>query len=283
MKIFQSIGIAGIGLLGGSIALAAREKRLADKIYGFTRTTATIEKALRSGVIDKPFENFSEMIRQCDFVILCAPILTNIELAGIIARTRPDLLFTDVGSTKKTIVDAVENSFSHRHKFCGSHPMAGSEKRGVEYSNPILFSGKTVILTPSKNSDSSAVETIERFWENLDAKIIRMEASQHDEICAYTSHFPHIVAFLLVEMLEDLDNQDQVKECIGTGFRDTTRIAASDQEIWSEIFVSNRENIVKTVEVFKKNLDRIEKLVEKKDMDNLKTWIERVKKLRMKI
>ncbi|MCX7705085.1 MAG: prephenate dehydrogenase/arogenate dehydrogenase family protein, partial [bacterium] len=190
MKIFQSIGIAGIGLLGGSVALAAKKKKLAEKIYGYTRSMATIKRALDLGVIDESFENFSLMIEQCEFVILCAPISINIELAVTIGRKRPKLLFTDVGSTKKTIVDVVEKNFPPGHGFCGSHPMAGSEKRGVEFSDPALFSGKTVILTPVQNADASASETIKKFWQRLDAKVISMDAALHDEICAYTSHFP---------------------------------------------------------------------------------------------
>ncbi|MCM8817004.1 MAG: prephenate dehydrogenase/arogenate dehydrogenase family protein [Candidatus Omnitrophica bacterium] len=283
MKIFQSIGIAGIGLLGGSIALAVKERRLAERVYGFTRSSSTIEKALRVGAIDVPVESFSKFIEECVRVMLCARRGPNIERAGVISKTKPHLLFTDVGSTKKMIVETVENSFPPGHNFCGSHPMAGSEKRGIEFSDPSLFSGKTVIITPARNSNSHAIETIKKFWQNLDAKVVEMEASIHDEICAYTSHFPHVIAFLLIEMLDNLADRQQVKECIGPGFKDTTRIAASDQEIWSEIFISNCENIIGASRRFKKNLERIEDLIEKKDMESLKTWIEKAKKLRMEI
>lgn len=283
MRIFHNIGIAGIGLLGGSVALAAKKRGLVNKVLGFTRTKATIEKALTLGVIDEPFEDFSEMVRKTEFMVLCAPISINIKLAGDIAGTKSELLFTDVGSTKKTITDFVENTFQHGHRFCGSHPMAGSEKKGVEFSDAELFSGRTVIITPARNSDTSAVETIEKFWQSLGARVIKMEPEKHDEICAYTSHFPHLLAFLLVDLLKEKLEQPQVKDCIGAGFKDTTRIAASDQEIWSEIFISNRENILKVTGKFRESLDNVEKWIEKNDIEKLKTWIEKIKKLRMEM
>ena len=158
--------------------------------------------------------------------------------------------------------------------------MAGSEKRGIENSNPHLFEGKTVVITPANNSESSVIETIEEFWRNTGASVTRMQSRQHDEICAYTSHFPHLVAFLLVDILSERINLPSVKTCIGAGFRDTTRIAASDEEIWTEIFVSNRENILQAISKFRKDLDKVTELLQKQDFDALKSWIEKIKKIR---
>ncbi len=280
MKSFQSIGVAGLGLLGGSIALAAKRKGLAENICGYTRTPETLKKAKNLGVIDFSFQDFSDLVMNSDFVILAAPISVNVELAKSIAKIKPMLLFTDVGSTKDLIVQTVEKSFMQGHRFCGSHPMAGSEKRGIENSNPHLFEGKTVVITPANNSESSVIETIEEFWRNTGASVTRMQSRQHDEICAYTSHFPHLVAFLLVDILSERINSPSVKTCIGAGFRDTTRIAASDEEIWTEIFVSNRENILQAISKFRKDLDNVTELLQKQDFDALKSWIEKIKKIR---
>ncbi|MCM8764814.1 MAG: prephenate dehydrogenase [Candidatus Omnitrophica bacterium] len=283
MRCFQSIGIAGLGLLGGSIALAARARCLASKIHGYTRTRETLKKAEDLGLIDKSFQDFSQMVGDSEFVILCAPISVNVEFAKIIARVKPMMLFTDVGSTKETIVHAVEDTFPQGNRFCGSHPMAGSEKRGIENANGQLFDGKTVIVTPARNSESSVVETVEKFWVNLGANVIIMESGQHDKICALTSHFPHLMAFLLVEMLSEDFNSDQVRACIGSGFRDTTRIAASDREIWGEIFLHNNTNVLGAIEKFREKLAVIENLIEKKDINSIKRWIEKIKILRSQI
>ncbi|MCM8822212.1 MAG: prephenate dehydrogenase/arogenate dehydrogenase family protein [Candidatus Omnitrophica bacterium] len=283
MKFFRSIGIAGLGLLGGSIALAAREKGIAGKVYGYTRSENTFQKAKSLGLIDKSFQDFSQMVEDSEFIILCAPISVNVDLAKIIARVKPGALFTDVGSTKETIVRAVEDTFSAGHGFCGSHPMAGSEKRGIENASGQLFDGKTVIITPAKNSENSVVETVENFWASIGANVIRMESDRHDRICALTSHFPHLAAFLLVEMLSQDINCQYVRACIGSGFRDTTRIAASDQEIWSEIFLHNSANVLRAIEEFRKNLQAVESMIEKKDINSLRNWIEGIKKMRNQI
>ena len=283
MKFFRSIGIAGLGLLGGSIAIAARVRALADKINGYTRTESTLKKARELGLIDKSFRDFSQMVEESEFVILCAPISVNLELAKTIARVRPGVFFTDVGSTKESIVRTVENTFPDGHNFCGSHPMAGSEKRGIENADGQLFHGKTVIITPARNSEVLAAETVENFWIKIGASVIRMEPDQHDRICALTSHFPHLAAFLLVELLSEDINSLKVKACIGAGFRDTTRIAASDQEIWSEIFLHNGSNVLHAIGRFKKNLEIVQGMIERKDINSLKEWIEKVKKIRSMI
>lgn len=280
---FNSIGIAGLGLLGGSVALAAKRKNLAEKIYGYTRSSETLNKAISLGVIDRSFSDFSSMVDSSDFVILSAPISVNVQLAKKITKIKPEILFTDVGSTKKTIATAVDRCFRCKHRFCGSHPIAGSEKRGIENANSHLFEGKIVILTPSKKSEGSAVRTIEIFWKNIGATVVKMKADRHDEICSYTSHFPHIAAFLLVEMLSKKFQIAQASPCIGPGFRDTTRIAASDQEIWTEIFIDNRKNLLKAIREFKRSLDDVERLIKSKDTESLKKWIEKIKKIRNKI
>ncbi len=277
---FENMGIAGLGLLGGSVALAVKSRRLAHRIFGYTRSPQTLNRACELGVIDTGFSSFDEFIRDADFVVLSAPISANIELARRIARCKPYLLFTDVGSTKKEIVKVVEEFFPSGHRFAGSHPMAGSEKKGIDQASASLFEKKTVIITPVSNCVCSTAETIEKFWEETGAKTVRMDAETHDEICTYTSHLPHLVAFLLVSILSERMNEPNLNACIGAGFRDTTRIAASDQEIWSEIFLSNRENMLDAIKKFKACLGEVEEMIEKKDAQSLKEMIEKIREIR---
>ncbi|HOC02653.1 MAG TPA: prephenate dehydrogenase/arogenate dehydrogenase family protein [bacterium] len=283
MSMFENIGIAGLGLLGGSIALSVKELGLSKRISGFTRSPKTLERAISLGAVDDGLLNFEEFIKDVDFVVLSAPISANIELARIIGRQKPSLLFTDVGSTKKEIVKMVEDFFPSGHRFVGSHPMAGSEKKGIDQANPFLFKGKTVIITPVSNCSPSTIETIEDFWNKIGARTVRMDADTHDDLCAYTSHLPHLVAFLLVSVFSEKMDDPNVAACIGAGFRDTTRIAASDQEIWSEIFLSNSENILNAIEKFKEHLNKIEDMIEKKDAQSLKNMIEKIRKIRSTI
>jgi len=283
MKMFKSIGIAGLGLLGGSVALAAKSNGLVSEVFGYTRSSDTLQRACDLGIVDRPFSTFSEMVKEAECVFLSGPISVNLELTKSILEVKPTLLFTDVGSTKKAITDVVEKLFPYRNCFAGSHPMAGSEKRGIDQARCDLFSGRTVIITPVKNAGTQAVETIRNFWERVGAKTVIMSAEKHDTICSYTSHLPHLVAFLLVEMLEGKLDDSDVMSCIGPGFCDTTRIAASDQEIWAEIFASNKENMLLAMKKFQLHLEQIERIIEKNEVEHLKKWIEKVKQMRMSI
>jgi len=280
---FETIGIAGLGLVGGSVALAVKSKGIAHKIFGYTRTSQTLQKATERGIIDRGFSDFDEFIKDAEFVILSAPISANIGFARRIAKQHPYLLFTDVGSTKTDIVRAVEESFPSGHRFAGSHPMAGSEKKGIDQASGSLFENKAVIITPLPNCACSTIETIEKFWQMIGGKPIRMDAKTHDEICTYTSHLPHLIAFLLVSLLSEKMDEPYVNFCVGAGFRDTTRIAASDHEIWSEIFLSNRKNMLHAIKKLRLYLDQVEKMIDKKDGRLLKEWIEKIRKIRSAI
>ncbi|HOK79984.1 MAG TPA: prephenate dehydrogenase [bacterium] len=280
MRKFKSIGIAGLGLLGGSVALAAKSNGLVSEIFGYTRSPETLKRACNLGIVDRPFTDFSEMVKRAEFVFLAGPISVNLEFAKNILKVKPSLLFTDVGSTKKAITDLVEKLFPNGNFFAGSHPMAGSEKRGIDEARKDLFTGRTVIVTPVKNSDTLAVGTIRNFWESIGAKTVIMSAEKHDEICCYTSHLPHLLAFLLVKMIEKKLSDSDVLACMGPGFRDTTRIAASDQEIWAEIFISNKKNMLLAIKNFKLELKQIEQMIEKNDIESLKKWIEKVRQMR---
>ncbi|MGB9642935.1 MAG: prephenate dehydrogenase [Candidatus Ratteibacteria bacterium] len=280
MRKFKSIGIAGLGLLGGSVALAAKSNGLVSEIFGYTRSPDTLKRACNLGIVDRPFSDFSEMVKQAEFVFLSGPISVNLEFTKNILKVKPSLLFTDVGSTKKAITDLVEELFPDGHFFAGSHPMAGSEKRGIDEARNDLFTGRTVIITPVKNSNTLAKETIRNFWESIGAKTVIMSAEKHDKICCYTSHLPHLLAFLLVKMLEKKLRDSDVLACIGPGFRDTTRIAASDQEIWAEIFTSNKQNMLLAIKKFQMELGRVEQMIEKNDIESLKKWIEKVRQMR---
>lgn len=272
MKLFNKVAIVGVGLIGGSIALAIKKKKLADEVIGVSRHKNTLLLAKKRGAIDKGSNNIN-IIKDADLVILATPVSTIIKLARPISKIiRRDCLVTDTGSTKQEIVSRLEKIFPN---YVGSHPLAGSEKRGVIYASPNIFKNSLCILTPTKNTRPKVQNKIKRFWNRLSAKVVFVSCSNHDKILSFVSHLPHLVAFSLIDIIP--------KKYLGfasTGLRDTTRIAASDSKLWADIFLSNQKNILKTIELLQDNLWRIKSAIKKGDKKLLIKILNRAKSKR---
>jgi prephenate dehydrogenase len=233
--LFRTLTIVGVGLIGGSIGLAAKKRGLAERIIGVGRDAVKLDQARRLGAIDESME-LCEAARIADCVVFCTPVDCIAEqvksVAGICRR---EAVLTDAGSTKGEIVAALAASLPAPARFVGAHPLAGSEKKGVDYAHPDLFEKRWTVLTPTAATSVEALASVQSFWQALGSRVRLMTPEDHDRALALTSHLPHLVATALAGMLPE-----DWRELAATGFRDTTRVAAGDPEIWTPIFQQNR-------------------------------------------
>ncbi|MGH7312016.1 MAG: prephenate dehydrogenase [Candidatus Rokuibacteriota bacterium] len=272
------LAVIGVGLLGGSIAKAARAHGLAREIVGVGRQAARLEPALRDGTLDRTTTDPVDGVRGADVVVLAAPVHTIEQLlATVWPALGADALLTDVGSTKTAIVRTAERLAAGRPPaFVGSHPMAGSEQSGYAVARSDLFRGTTVIVTPTETSAPAAVKAISVFWESLGAgRILLLDPAAHDRAVAAVSHLPHLVACALVDAVERLD--PAAFDVAARGFRDTTRIAASDPEVWEAIFLANREAMAASTREFLRALAELSRLLDTGDGAALRAALARIK------
>lgn len=251
---FETIAIVGVGLLGGSIGLAVRERHLARRVVGIGRDLAKLREAENRHAVTDVTTDLADGIRDANLVIICTPVETIVDFVRQIApAVGKGTLITDVGSTKATIVAGADKVLADGKglwaSFVGSHPLAGSEKNGVLFAKADLLEGRTVIVTPSDQTDRDAADRVERFWQALGAKTVRVTPQEHDVAIAATSHLPHLVASALAAATQAND-----LPLAGSGWSDTTRVAAGDAELWRQILLDNRVHTLKA-------LDRFEKLV----------------------
>lgn len=242
---FGTVCIIGPGLIGGSVGLGLKKKNLAKTIIGVGHRTSSLERATKMHAIDIGTLNSEGAVKDADIVILATSVNKIIDTAKkIIPFMKRNALLTDVGSTKKYIVEQISHNIRKDITFVGAHPIAGSEQRGVEFASADLFEGCTCIITPIGNH-TKEVETISHLWQLLGAKITYLTPEQHDEILAFVSHLPHLVASCLINSIKKAH-----LACGASGLRDTTRIASGDPELWMHIFDQNRENIIKSIDLF---------------------------------
>lgn len=271
----QRLAIVGVGLLGGSIALAARAHGLAREIVGIGRDRTRLEAPLRAGAVDRVTTDLAAGVRDADVVVLAANVLANEQLlADAWPAVASSAVVTDVGSTKRGIVAAAER-LPGAHRFVGSHPMAGSEKSGYAVARPDLFRGAIVIVTPGDASEPGAVKTVTSFWEALGARVSALEPDTHDRVVAAISHLPHVVAWALVEAVGRFE--PAALPFAARGFKDTTRIAAADTAMWTEILLSNRDTIASSLGAFRGALGDLERLIAAGDRGGIERLLARLK------
>ncbi len=271
----QRLAIVGVGLLGGSIALAARAHGLAREIVGIGRDRTRLQAPLRAGAVDRVTTDLAAGVRDADMLVLAANVLANEQLlADAWPAVAPSAVVTDVGSTKRGIV-AVAGRLPGAQRFVGSHPMAGSEKSGYAVARPDLFQGATVIVTPGDASEPGAVKTVTSFWEAVGARVSTLEPDTHDRVVAAISHLPHVVAWALVEAVGRFE--PAALPFAARGFKDTTRIAAADTAMWTEILLSNRDTIVSSLGAFRGALGELERLIAAGDRDGIERLLSRLK------
>jgi prephenate dehydrogenase len=278
--VIRRLGLVGLGLLGGSVAKAARAQGLADEIVAVGRDRSRLEPALRDGAIDRASTDLAEGVAGVDFCLLATPVATLSALLPDVWRALPsDAVLTDVGSTKAAIVEHAERLAAGRPlAFVGSHPMAGSEQAGYRVSRADLFRGATVIITPTERTDWHAVKRVGAFWEALGGRLVTLDPVTHDRATAAISHLPHLVADALVDAVVRMD--PRFFEVAGRGFRDTTRIAASDPRMWSEIFQENRIGLAEALTAFRAALDELERLIARGDAAALEAELHRIRRVR---
>jgi prephenate dehydrogenase len=269
---FNKVAIIGTGLIGGSMALAMKKKGIARQVIGVSRHKSSLAQARRNRVIDKGSQDLS-IIKGADLVVLATPVNTILKLSAVITKfINKNTIVTDVGSTKKEIVSRLNRIFPN---YIGSHPLAGSEKRGVKNAQGDIFKNSICILTPAKNTSMKALRKIKIMWGRLGAKVLLLSPDIHDETLSFVSHLPHAVAFSLIGAIPD-----KHLKFGATGLKDTTRIALSDSTLWADIFLSNRKNMLKAIKSFQDNLSRISSALNKKDKEALTKILKRAQEKR---
>ena len=263
------VTILGVGLLGGSIGLAVRSRLTSCKVVGYGHRRATLDKAMEIGAIDEARDDAAAAVAGADLVILCTPVGLLAEMLRLIGPSlRDGAIVTDVGSTKRSVIEAAERLLPPGVHFVGSHPMAGSEKRGVEYARTDLFENATCILTPTPRTDGNALATIERFWQAIGMGTIHLSAEDHDRLLADISHLPHAVAAAMVVM-----QMNAALPLAGKGFLDATRIAGGDGALWRDILHDNADNLRESLRRFQRELAHLQLLLELGKATELEAWL----------
>ncbi len=262
----KKLCIIGVGLIGGSIARAARLQKQSDQIVavGRRQDRDNLQRALDLGVIDAFYtDDIEAALQDVDLVVIATPVGA---VEGVFRQLapfwNPQTVYTDVGSTKVSVVEAARKVFGRfPEQFVPGHPIAGAENSGVEAGKADLFSDKRVILTPLAENSDSAVNAVRQFWRALGANVSEMDIVHHDKVLAATSHLPHILAFALVDLLGRKDEQQEIFKYAAGGFKDFTRIASSDPTMWQDICLANKEEIIPLIQQFKTELGKIERLL----------------------
>jgi prephenate dehydrogenase len=257
---WQQITLIGVGLLGGSLGMAARQRRLASRVVGYVRRPASVKECEAAGACDKAELDIAAAVQGADLIVFCTPLAQMRELANrMLSAVKADTVVTDVGSVKGTVVRDLEPIFARGGAhFVGSHPMAGTEKTGVGAACAELFQNAVCVLTPTAASNPGAVQRLEDFWRSVGALPIRMPAEMHDDLVSRSSHLPHVVASELANyVLSPVHPKEQATLC-ANGFRDTTRIASGSPEMWRDICLANRENLVRVLGVFVEDLQEFQ-------------------------
>lgn len=278
----ERLAIVGVGLIGGSLALALRRAGYCHEVVGAGRDRASLQRALDMGVIDRFELDVCSAVRGADVVVLATPVgvIESVcrSMRGCLGDTS---ILTDVGSVKAAVVQAVEAGLGRLPThFVPGHPIAGRERAGVEAAEADLYQGRRVILTPLPEGDVTAALAVKRMWEAAGAQVENMPVAHHDEVLAATSHLPHLLAYTLVSSLSRLDEQEEIFRYAAGGFRDFTRIASSDPVMWRDICLHNRDDIVAMLRHFRGDLDILEKAIAGADGDRLLTLFQRAKQTR---
>jgi len=264
-ELFRRVAIVGVGFMGSSLGLAIKKKGLARQVVGIGHQEASIKEAQAVGAIDEGYVDFNKGIIGADLIVLAAPVNAILDLIETLGKEhRRGCIITDLGSTKAAIVERAEKVLHHSLLFVGSHPLVGSEKKGPGNANAQLYEGATCVMTPTDKTNRLAKEKIKQFWSQLGTSVKFMAPQEHDDVLAYISHMPHLAAFALMKAIPDnyLDHATQ-------GLKDTTRIAASDPQVWRDIALSNHKPILKALDEAVKILASMRKAIVGRDTETL--------------
>ncbi len=270
MKPFKKVVVVGVGLIGGSLALALKKEHLALSVIGIGRHKESISLAIKNSVIDDGSLDFS-IAEGADLLVFAAPVSSILKLAPSFKKiVNADCIVLDVGSTKEKIVGELSSIFPN---FIGTHPMAGSEKRGVLNSQVSLFKNSLCIITPTKKTNKDSLKRVSELWDSLGVKVFYLKPKEHDRIISFVSHMPHALAFSLINNVAA-----KFMKFASNSLKDGTRVAASDPQMWCDIFLTNRENIIKAIGSFQKELEVIKNALKNKDRVKLSEIIKSANK-----
>jgi len=264
---FRKVTIIGVGLLGGSIGLAVKRRKLAREVAGFVRRAASLKDCEKFGAVDFATTDLPAAVSNSDLIILCTPLAQMLPIAKqFLPALKRGAIVTDVGSVKSGVVRELESLIqkSGAH-FVGSHPMAGAEKTGVAAARENLFENAVCVLTPTKKTNSAALKKLEQFWKSLGARTLRLDAAQHDLLVSRTSHLPHVLAAALANLVLNPASPKQQGALCANGFRDTTRIASGSPEMWRDIALANRKNLSRSLDAFISDLQKFQRNLKKSD------------------
>ena len=261
MKKINTIAIIGVGLIGGAFGMALRKQKIASKIIGIGRNEERLKKAVKLGAITEYSLDYW-ILGEADLVFLATPV---VHIKDMLTKIGPYLkagaIVTDGGSTKEEIVEAANKWLPLYTYFVGSHPIAGSEKSGVQFASKDLFKGSVCAVTPDKLTNKIALNKVAKLWKMLGAKVITLPPAEHDKILAATSHLPHFAAAAM--SVSVINKNKNLLALIGKGFKDTTRIAASSPEVWAEIALANKKNVCAMLKLFMKQTAKLEKAIKR--------------------
>jgi cyclohexadieny/prephenate dehydrogenase len=283
---FEKAALIGIGLIGGSLARNLRHHGMAREIVACARNEETRERALALGLCDSATADAAEAVRDADLVIICTPIGTYSAIGEVICPAmKPGAILTDVGSVKTKVVDSLSPFLKDGVHLVPGHPIAGTEHSGPDASFLELFQDRWAIVTPLPDSDLEAVAKVEEMWRRAGSMVERMTPDHHDQVLAITSHLPHLIAYCIVGTATDLgsDLQQEVIRYSASGFRDFTRIAASDPVMWRDIFLNNREAVMEVLGRFNEDLTALQRAIRRRDGDALEELFTRTRAIRRSI
>mgnify|MGYP006273585641 CR=1 FL=1 len=262
---FKKLCLIGVGLIGGSIAKAARKQGIVESVvaYGDLLHQANLQQAVDLGVIDSFSTDIAQALHDADLVIIATPVGAYYDIAHLLLpHWNAACVYTDVGSTKTSVIEAFQSVFGYVPvNFVPAHPIAGAERSGVIAAKEDLFSGRRLIMTPMPNTDTLAISKISQFWQSIGSSVSTMSIDHHDMVLAATSHLPHVLAFALVAMLGHKDEQKEIFKYAAGGFKDFSRIASSDPTMWQDICLANKQHIIPLIQQLKTELTSIEELI----------------------
>ncbi|HET9845718.1 MAG TPA: prephenate dehydrogenase/arogenate dehydrogenase family protein [Nitrospira sp.] len=283
---FGQAAIIGVGLIGGSLGMILRRKGLASSVVGVGRRIENLQTAVKLGAIDHYVFDTKEGVKDADIVVLATPVDTyERHLKEWASCLKPGAIVSDVGSVKGELVEQCERLVPAGVHFVGAHPIAGKEKTGVAAGSEDLFMGMRCILTPTKQTNAQALQRVRTLWQEVGSTVLTMDPHLHDKILGAVSHLPHVVAFALMGALIDIRTEVPSLDLAGHsggGLRDTTRIAASSPEMWRDIFLWNRENVVAFIEAYERSLGDLKRLIRAGDAAGIEKALERAKQEREK-
>jgi len=289
MKInnINKVAIIGLGMMGTSLAAALKNKSFEGSIIGYSRNKKTCKDAIEKKIVDDASIDLIKVTENADLIVMCLPIdLIINKTYEIFDHLKDGAIVTDIGSTKKNIVNLLEKKFHNTNKFfIGSHPICGSEKSGFKFFDENLFENKVTVICSTLESPKNILDIVKNFWEMIGSKTILLSASQHDKKLALTSHLPHILSSLLIDVFEKNknDSNDDIYSFCGTGFNDVSRLASGSSDIWKDIILTNSKEIINQLEILQESVNNLYRLISNDDSDEIYSWLNETAQLREKI